>query len=111
MVESLVQPQKRLSADEAAELVAAYRAGGSVRGVAREFGVHHQTARRILDDAGVARRKRVPLFKEDLAAAAELYESGSTIQQVADKFDQKYQSMRQALLRAGVKMRPPVAER
>lgn len=92
-------------------LVSRYEAGGTVRGLAREFGVHHQTARRILDDAGVARRKRAPLTKDDVAAAVELYESGATIQRVAERFKQKYQSMRQELLRAGVVMRPPVSRR
>lgn len=90
--------------------MAAYQAGGTVRGVARQFGVHHQTARSILDRAGVARWKRVPLSKDDVAAAVELYESGLSIMQVAEQFDQRYQSMRQALLRAGVRMRRPVAE-
>lgn len=110
-VTSLVQTQTRLNAAASAELVAAYLAGGTVKGVARQFGVHHDTARRILDDAKVPRRKRVPLTKNDVVEAVRLYESGLTILQVAEQFDQKYQSMRQALLRAGVVMRPPVAER
>ncbi|KRC53820.1 MULTISPECIES: hypothetical protein [unclassified Nocardioides] len=95
-MQQLRQSNKRLDAEECGELVSRYKAGGTVRGIAREFGVHHQTARRILDD---------------VAAAVQMYESGVSIQQVAERFHQKYQSMRQELLRAGVVMRPSVAER
>lgn len=51
-----VQPNKRLTDAEVQELLLAYEPGGTVKGVDRQFGVHHSTARKLLDDAGVPRR-------------------------------------------------------
>src|SRR5690349_4409399 len=82
-VQQLRQPRRRFGADEAAELVARYEAGGTIRGLARELGVPRELARRILSDAGVTRRKRASLTPSDLAMAVELYEGGVSIQQVA----------------------------
>jgi len=108
VVTKLSQSHKLLSARELSDLVDRYEAGGTVKGLAREFGVHHETARHYLHRAGVMRPRREPLTKVDVAEAVELYDSGLTIAQVAAKFDRKYQTMRQALLRAGVQMRPPL---
>ncbi len=111
VVTKLSQSHKRLSAGELNNLIERYEAGGTVKGLAREVGVHHETARHYLHRAGVMRPRREPLTKAEVEEAVELYGSGLTIAQVAAKFDRKYQTMRQALLRAGVQMRPPVAER
>lgn len=89
-------------------MVSAYEAGGTVKGLAREFGVHHTTVRRLLDRAGVVRRKVVPLTEAELTLAAKLYDEGLTIAQVGERFGRKYQTMRRELLRAGVVMRPPL---
>jgi hypothetical protein len=44
----LKQPNKKLSPAEVEDLAARYRVGGSVMGLAAEFGVHESTARRYL---------------------------------------------------------------
>lgn len=77
-----------------------------MRGLVRELGVHHQTARRILDDAGVARRARIPLPQDDVVAAVELCERGATSQQVVTSSVRSTGSTQQEPLRAGVVMRP-----
>jgi len=108
VVTELGQSHKLLSVGEVDDLIARYEAGGTVKGLARELGVHHATARQYLRQAGVMRPRREPLTKLEVVEAVELYDSGLTIAQVAAKFDRKYQTMRQALLRAGVVMRPPL---
>jgi len=108
VVTELGQSHKLLSAGEVDDLIARYEAGGTVKGLARELGVHHATARHYLNRAGVMRPRREPLSKLEVAEAVELYGTGLSIAQVAAKFDRKYQTMRQALLRAGVQMRPPL---
>lgn len=107
-VTSLQRPNRRLDAEEVGALVSAYEAGGSVKGLAREFGVHHTTVRRLLDRAGVVRRKVVPLTEAELSSAVRLYDEGLTIAQVGDRFGRKYQTMRRELLGAGVVMRRPL---
>lgn len=107
-VTSLRQLNRRLDAEEVGALVSAYEAGGTVKGLAREFEVHHTTVRRLLDRAGVIRRKVVPLTEAELSSAARHYDQGLTIAQVGERFDRKYQTMRRELLRAGVVMRPPL---
>lgn len=107
VVSQLRQKQKLLSSSEVAGLIRRYEAGGTAKGLARDFGVHPSTAREYLKQAGVTRPRREALTKDEVAEAVGLYESGLSISQVAAKFDRKYQTMRQALLRAGVRMRPP----
>lgn len=109
VVAELHQTHRLLSASEVVDLIARYEAGGTVKGLAREFGVHHSTARQYLNRAGVIRPRRTALTKVEVAEAVKLYDSGLTVSQVAAKFDRKYQTMRQALLRAGVTMRAPLA--
>lgn len=67
---------KRRGAEELDELIARYEVGGTVKGLAREFGVHHETARHYLHLAGVMRPRREPLTKAEVAEAVELYDSG-----------------------------------
>ena len=58
------------------------RSGWFGEGLAREFRVHHTTVRRLLDRAGVVRRKVVPLTEAELSSAVRLYDEGLTIAQV-----------------------------
>ncbi len=107
-VQSLKRLSRRLNAEEVRTLVSGYKAGGTVKGLAREFGVHHTTVRRMLDRAGVERRKVMPLNDAELTLAAQLYGQGLTIAQVGEALNRRYQTMRRELLRAGVVMRPPL---
>lgn len=67
---------RRATPDEAAQLVAAYRAGATVEQVARQFGLHDTTVSARLAAEGVVlrtevlsseRKRMVTLFKEGLS--------------------------------------------
>jgi DNA-binding MarR family transcriptional regulator len=49
--------QLRLKPEQVDELVAAYRAGGTIKGLAKEYGIHHTTVMRHLDRRGVVDRR------------------------------------------------------
>jgi transposase-like protein len=54
------QTQRRLTADQIAELVEAYRSGRSMKELASEFGIHRTTVRSHLTEHGVAVRRGGP---------------------------------------------------
>jgi len=55
-VRLIVKENRKLAAFEVAELVAAYEAGASQRGLARRFGLHEQTVRTHLRRQGLTLR-------------------------------------------------------
>jgi hypothetical protein len=69
------QAQTRLDSDEVAGLVAAYRAGGRVKQLARQFGIHRLTVSSVLQREGVALRPR-GIHPDDLAEVTRLYQDG-----------------------------------
>ena len=66
-----------LGVGEISDLVQAYRDGRTVNELARQFGVHRQTAAGVLDAAGVPRRRR-PLSPAQVSRAVILRQSGWT---------------------------------
>lgn len=100
------QVQRRLSEIEAAELVAAYVDGASMRELARRFSVHRTTVASLLSRAGVDPRQRgIP--PEQLAEAIRRYEQGWSLQRLAECYDCDDETVRQTLKRNGVLLRKP----
>ncbi len=65
------------------DLVAAYHAGGTVQGLAEQFGVHRTTVMAVLDRAGVARRSPTRVQSaEELDKASQLYRDGLNLRSV-----------------------------
>lgn len=91
-------------------LQVAYRRAGTVAGVADEFGVSFETARRWLHDARVElKHKGRPSRKADELPASELkrrYLAGESIAQLGRRFDVSPTTVRSRLLGAGVELRP-----
>jgi DNA-directed RNA polymerase specialized sigma24 family protein len=95
------QAQTRLSSDEVAALVAAYRAGSTLEEVASIFSVHEQTAVAHLDRHGIPRRRH-GLSAAQVAEALQLYEEGWSLGQIGERFGVWPQAIGYRLRRAGV---------
>jgi hypothetical protein len=78
-----LRAQRRLDAEEITELVAAYKAGRSIRDLATVFGIHRTTVGDHLSRQGVARRHN-PLGPEELDLATRLYADGWSPAKIAD---------------------------
>jgi lambda repressor-like predicted transcriptional regulator len=79
------QARKRLDVEGVAELVRAYKAGGRVKNLASQFGVHRDTVHNILKRQGVLRRPGIQ--PNDLIEATRLYEAGWSLARLAAEFD------------------------
>ena len=100
------QVQRRLTADQAAQLVAEYQAGDDMTVLAARWGLHRTTVASHLRRAGVAlRRQGVPADRLD--EAVRLYAEGWSCQRLAERFDCDDETVRQALKRTGVQLRSP----
>jgi transposase-like protein len=104
----LLQPQRvdrRLSAEEIAELVQAYRDGVSTPQLERRYELGHASVIRILHRHGVTMRNQ-GLADRDVPMTAELYRRGATLAHLGERFGVSPNAVRRALVAAGVVMRP-----
>jgi DNA invertase Pin-like site-specific DNA recombinase len=97
------QAQKRLDAEGVAELLAAYSAGGRVKRLATEFGIHRDTVHNILIREGALRPRGIQ--PNDLPEAIRLYEAGWSLARLAAEFDVSPSTVNRALRRAGIPIR------
>jgi transposase-like protein len=79
------QAQRRLDAEGVAELVAAYAAGGRVKKLATQFGIHRDTVHNILKRQGVLRQPGIQLG--ELPEVVRLYEEGWSMARLAAELD------------------------
>jgi transposase-like protein len=94
------QAQTRLDRAAVARLVAAYRAGGRVNQLARQFGIHRLTVSSILQREGTTLRPR-GIHPDDLPEVIRLYQDGWALARLAVKFDVSPSTVTNALRRAG----------
>ncbi len=94
-----------LTGAEVDELVAAYEAGATLRGLAKQFHIHRLTA-----DAHLARRgvpvRGAGLDSVQAKEAARLYQAGWTLLQLSRRFEVDAQTVRRTIARQGVSIRP-----
>lgn len=83
----------------------AYTAGGRVKKLATEFGIHRDTVHNILKRAGVLGPPGIQL--EDLPETIRLYEDGWSLARVAAKFDVSPNTVNNTLRKTGVVIRRP----
>ena len=95
---------RKLRAEEAAKLAAAYRAGATVKALAAVHGIHRETVSIVLERQGVPRRYR-KLTTDDVEAAAAAYAAGDTLATIAYRFDVNRSTVGRQLVRAGVTLR------
>jgi transposase-like protein len=105
-VAKLRQTQRRLTPEQAQQLVAEYRGGDDMKALADRWGLHRTTVAGHLRVAGVKlRRQGIP--QERLDEAVRLYGEGWSCQRLAERYDCDDETVRQALKQAGVRMRAP----
>ena len=109
VVDGARRPYRRvhkLSEVEVAELVAEYRDGASVLGLARQYGVHRTTVMAVLDRERVARRSQGRVLSlEEIERASQLYRGGLNLRAVGAELGVDYRVVRRGLVAAGVKLR------
>jgi plasmid maintenance system antidote protein VapI len=98
------QVQKHLEPAAVDELVAAYRAGSTLRELAARYGVHRNTVRRLVAFAGVTPRYRA-LGPGEVVEAARMYASGMSLAAVGGLLGVHANTVRSALIKAGIRTR------
>lgn len=84
-----------------------YKAGDSINELARNFGMHPKTVRRILREQGVElRRAAAAITAEQRAAMAERYRAGAPIRELAREYGVVYSCVHRHLAAEGVTFRP-----
>jgi lambda repressor-like predicted transcriptional regulator len=98
--------QRRLSASQVDDLVANYRAGGTLRQLSIEFHVHRGTVTAHLDRRGVLRRSNQrKLTDQNVAKVSLLYEAGQSLVAIGRAFGVSAETVRNELNRAGLTIR------
>ncbi|WP_405974019.1 helix-turn-helix domain-containing protein [Streptomyces sp. NBC_00988] len=100
-----IKENRKLSPDEVAELVEAYRQGATLSALSRRDGLHRQTVDQHVTRAGVAKRSQVKMTPARMATAKKLYEQGWSARQIAVELDVCASTVSKKLKRAGVEMR------
>lgn len=91
------------------EMLTAYKAGESIRKIARRFECRTQTVMRVLDDAGIDRWHaggRLRFGDQLVQEFATAYLAGETLEQIAQRHDTTHVTIRRYLTDAGVPIRP-----
>lgn len=91
---------RRVSADETAHLIAAYRAGETVEEVAHQFGLHDTTVSARLADAGVVLRTEV--LSSERRQMLELFEEGLSMNKVGRRVGRDPKTVRATIIAAGL---------
>jgi transposase-like protein len=99
------QFQRRLSANEVAELVAAHDEGATQKDLAARFGIYRTTVAAHLDRAGITDR-RGAMTPEQVGEAIDLYNEGWSLARIAKHFGVYPTSIYYWLRKDGVTLRP-----
>lgn len=98
--------QRRLSPEEASELVGAYKRGRTLKELVTTFGVHRNTVIAHLDREGVPRRRQPTLSEDEVVEASRLYASGDSLALIGKRLGFDPKTVRKALAEVGVSIRP-----
>jgi DNA-directed RNA polymerase specialized sigma24 family protein len=101
------QAQRRLTAEQVQQLVAAYEGGDSIKELAARWGLHRTTVATQLRLAGVQIRRRQGLPDTLLDEAIRRYNDGWSCQRLADRYGCNATTVWKVLQQAGVKLRAP----
>lgn len=98
---------RRLSPTEVDTLIGRYRDGGTVNGLAGEFGIHRGTVMDHLRRHGIPRRSDAMRWTpEQLAQVTDLYREGLSAAAIGSQYGLDPSTVSKRLKRAGVKLRP-----
>ena len=99
--------QGRLRAHDVDALVAAYRAGATIKELAEQFDIARTTVMAHLDRRNVQRRATAKEWDDDaLSGAARSYANGYSLAHIADQFGVDPKTVANRFRRAGVPIRP-----
>lgn len=85
------------------EIVAKYQGDSTSHQLRAEYGLAQGSVLKILDSAGVTRKRN--LTDDQISRAIELYAQQLGVQRIADQIGASYTGTRNTLLRSGVKLR------
>jgi transposase-like protein len=98
--------QHRLSPADIEQLIHMYRAGGSIKALARRYDVHRTTVMSQLARSGINARRNVrKLTDESVTLAATQYAAGASLAAVASAFGVHERTLAREFRRAGVATR------
>ncbi len=97
------QVQRRLSAEDQAEVLERYVTGERAAELAKAFGVNRHTVAKLVTDAGVRRSRR--LTPAEVSEAVLLYADGWSCQRIGDQLGRSHKTIWLALKREGVQLR------
>ena len=97
-------PQTRITPTQSAELIAEYKAGASLRALAKQFGVHRNTAAEHVRRAGVG-RERAQFTEAVVAQIVDQYQSGVGLDRIGSQWHTSSKRVRAVLVEAGVNIR------
>jgi transposase len=100
----------RLGAEQIEDVVRRYKAGGSARSLAAEFGVAPSALIRLLRERNVVVRRQT-ITPEQEEQMARDYETGMTVAKIKDKHGISYGAVLRTLHRMGVEMRAKAPRR
>jgi DNA-binding CsgD family transcriptional regulator len=95
---------RKLTAEQIVELARRYRAGATVRELAREYEVHRQTVTGHLHSQGVEIRQR-GLRADHIDQAVTLYKRGASLECIGQRLGASAGTVRKELMIRGVPMR------
>lgn len=94
----------RLSDDDQAAVVAAYKAGEGGAAIGRRFGISRNAVLNLVEEAGVPRKQR-RMDEDDIREAARLYEKGRSLASVGKELGFNDTTIWNQLRRRGVRLR------
>jgi hypothetical protein len=103
------QPTWEGTAEERQALVAAYKAGESIRAIARRLRINGRRVTETLDEAGLEFRHpggKRRFSDDDAAEFARAYRAGESLEQIGQRHGASYVVIRRYLLREGARLRP-----
>jgi DNA-directed RNA polymerase specialized sigma24 family protein len=105
-VHAQIQGQSRLEQHEVQELVAGYRAGASMKELAKRHGIHRTTVAHWLHENAVELRRQ-GIASEQIQEVTQLYAEGWSLARLGDRFECDAETVRSVLRAAHVVLRRP----
>jgi DNA-binding CsgD family transcriptional regulator len=95
---------KQLHTEQAAQLIAGYQAGATLRELGTRFGIHPETVGSILRRNGIQMRPK-GLSPEQEATAERLYATGLSLKRVGQRLGVDAETVRHILRNHGIQLR------
>jgi len=98
------RPQRKLSLEQQAELVAAYKTGATTYDLAEQFSLHRTTVSKLIAAAG-HKVRGTGLLPHEIPDVVHRYQAGESMTSLARVFDVSKANVKKHLLEAGTRLR------